>query len=620
MYSDRNVVCLLILSILSFFCSCSVSKRILALEESGKSISLSLPSYIEEEDIKEASAELKGVDESSGSVIMNAVLDSATGNMVASDVIKASKVTARFRHAAERNGRVSLAFDVSVPPEMLESSWQLRLFPVMDVAGDSLYLEPLFVTGSGYRSAQERGYQRYRAFLSSIIRDSTDFIMLHSLEVFIRRHFPDTYSMKNDSSYVSEAAAENLFGVSKREVLEHYTRYGLMKRNERRKRTSEKMLAKVLGPVKDRIRLDTVLYSPSGDMIYRYIQVVESKPGLKKIPVTVFGGIYELGKKLYSLPEPENIVFYISSLSTLADTSSRYVVRVVERNVYESKNAVIDFGQGSSEIDLSLYKNEEEFMKVKTWAEKIFASDKFETDSVVVTASCSPEGSYRFNEVLSKSRAESAMTLFSSCFPEIDKGIFRTSYIPENWTVLKQKVTLDLNVSKSSRNSILSLDAEKRPDYSEAKLKSFPEYGYIKEKIYPGLRNVRFDIFMHRNGMQKDTIHTAEIDTVYEAGLKALFAMDYRRAVAVLGKYCDYNSALAYISAGYDEKAWNVISNIRKRTPKSDYLAALVLSRLGKLEMAYDYFRHSVEADPYMLHRGRLDPEMAEVVKKYENE
>ena len=604
---------------LSALCSCSVSRRISDLEESGKSISLSLPSDVMESK-KDVPADLKSGNESGRSVIMNAVLDSVTGDMVATDVIKASTVTARFRHAAERNGRVSLAFDVSVPPEMLESSWQLRLFPVMDVAGDSLYLEPLFITGSGYRSAQERGYQRYRAFLSSIIRDSTDFLMLHSLEIFIKRHFPETYSMKNDSSYVSEADAENLFGVSKKEVLEHYTRDGLIKRNDRRKRVSEKMLEKVLGPVKNKIRLDTVIYSPSGDLIYRYIQVVESSPGLKKIPVTVYGGIYELGKKLYSLPEPENIVFYISSLSTLADTSSRYVIKVIERNIYESKNAVIDFNQGSSEVDLTLYKNEEEFLRVRNWAERIFESEKFVADSVVVTASCSPEGRYRFNEILSKSRAESAMTLFSSCFPEIDKGVFRTSYIPENWSALKRMVSLDSNISDLSQNAVLLLDEVQKPDYSEAELKRLPEYGYIKEKIYPELRNVRFDIFMHRKGMQKDTIHTAETDTVYAAGLEALCSLDYKKAVEILGKYCDYNSALAYLSVGYDEKAWSIISGIRNPTSKSDYLAALVLSRLGKLEMAYSYFRHSVDADPSMLHRGRLDPEMDYVVKKYEIE
>lgn len=619
MCSDRNIPCLLVLLSLMILCSCSVSRRISELRDSGKNVVLSLPSdYVEEKDTAKPSSTEYLPD--GKSVIMNAVLDSITGDMVASDVIQASKITARFRHAAERNGKVSLAFDVSVPPEMLESAWQLRLYPVMDILGDSLCLEPLFVTGAGYRSAQEKGYQRYKAFLSSIIKDSTDFLMLHSLEMFIQRYFPDTYSMKTDSSYVSADEVENIFGVCRKEVVEHYTRQGLIRRNERKKKISEKLLSKVIAPVNSKVRLDTVIYSSSGELVYRYVQTIESRPGLKKIPVSVSGGIYELGRQLYSFPEPENIVFYISSLSALADTASKYTFKVIERNVYEDKIAVIDFSQGSSQIDLSLGRNEDEFNSVMDWAGKILSSEKYETDSIVVTASCSLEGRYSFNELLSRSRAESAMLFFSNCFPDLDKQVFKASYIPENWSGLKKMVASDNRISRSSKNAILSFDAIKTPDCTEMKLKSLPEYEYIKESLYPGLRNVKFGIFMHRKGMQKDTVHTAEIDSTYMEGVKALTSLDYRKAIELLGKYEDYNSALAYLSAGYDEKAWKVISKIREHTPKSYYLASLALSRLGKLEKAYRYFKYCVEADSYMLHRGRLDPEMNEVVKQYENE
>lgn len=45
---------------------------------------------------------------SEGPIIMNAIRDSETGEMVASDVIVASKVTARFRNVAERAGYVTI--------------------------------------------------------------------------------------------------------------------------------------------------------------------------------------------------------------------------------------------------------------------------------------------------------------------------------------------------------------------------------------------------------------------------------------------------------------------------------------------------------------------------------
>ena len=52
------------------------------------------------------------------------------------------------------------------------------------------------------------------------------------------------------------------------------------------------------------------------------------------------------------------------------------------------------------------------------------------------------------------------------------------------------------------------------PDKAERAISALPQYRYLREKIYPKLRSVRFDFHLHRVGMQKDTIHTSELDTV----------------------------------------------------------------------------------------------------------
>ena len=83
---------------------------------------------------------------SDGPIIMNAIRDSETGEMVATDVISASKVTARFRNVAERAGYVSISFDVSVPSGMSDSQWQLKISPTMRIQQDTLSLEPIFIT------------------------------------------------------------------------------------------------------------------------------------------------------------------------------------------------------------------------------------------------------------------------------------------------------------------------------------------------------------------------------------------------------------------------------------------------------------------------------------------
>ncbi|EJW97403.1 hypothetical protein EVA_14491 [gut metagenome] len=144
---------------------------------------------------------------------MNAIRDTETGEMVATDVIAASKVTARFRNLAERNGQVEVEFDINVPSSIIQSRWRLKLVPELTLMDLRQELEPVYITGMKYRERQLRGYQRYQAFINSIISDTTVFIRKALLETFLQRHYPDTYAMKTDSSFVPEPEAENIFGV-----------------------------------------------------------------------------------------------------------------------------------------------------------------------------------------------------------------------------------------------------------------------------------------------------------------------------------------------------------------------------------------------------------------------
>ena len=64
-------------------------------------------------------------------ILMKAVKDELTGDMVANEVLDAAIVTARFRNIAERRGKVDLQFQVIVPAAMQDSKWQLRFYPDM---------------------------------------------------------------------------------------------------------------------------------------------------------------------------------------------------------------------------------------------------------------------------------------------------------------------------------------------------------------------------------------------------------------------------------------------------------------------------------------------------------
>lgn len=555
---------------------------------------------------------------SEGPIIMNAIRDSETGEMVASDVIVASKVTARFRIVAERAGYVTIGFDITVPAAMADSRWQLKVRPMMRILADTLELDPVYITGSGYRAAQLRGYERYRAFLATIITDTADFVHLRQLEVFLERHFPETYAMKNDSSLISEPMAENLFGVTQRDALYHYTSHLRRTINERRKLRAARLYDRyVKDPiVTEGIRLDTVLVSADGDFTYCYEHTFKSRPNLRKVMVALDGDLYEMGEHLTALPFPDELTFYISSLSSLADMTPRYRMTIVERMVYDNTKALIDFEVGKAVIDTLLGDNASEICRVRRCIENVLARDDLELDSLVIVASCSPEGSFESNRRLSQARSKAVLEHIGGYVPEEWRDSLIASSLPENWSQLALLVENDTVISPDMRKNISSMIASmKNPDRTEKELSRLSEYRYLREKLYPQLRSVRFDFYLHRKGMQKDTIHTTEIDSVYMAGLQALRDLDYKRAVGILRPYDDYNAALAFMSADYNHSALDVLGRLDDRDPKVCYLMAMVLARLGQLEEAMKYFELCIAYDPYMEHRANLDPEMHQLVK-----
>lgn len=603
--------------------SCSPYRKMQKIRSGAVEMTLSVPEEppIEEEEDSEVQIDSIRSTLSDEPIIMNAIKDTETGEMIATDVINASKVTARFRNVAERAGYVSISFDVSVPAAMSDSEWQLKILPFMAIQEDTVLLDALYITGEKYRAEQLRGYQRYRAFLASIITDTTDFIRLGQLEIFIERHYPETYAMKRDSSIIPAPQAENLFGVTQREALIHYTKQMKWRFNERRKGRAGKMYEKyVKDPiVTEGIRLDTVLTSSDGDFIYRYVHTFRSRPKLRKVTVSLDGKLYEKGECIHEFPFPDELTFYISSLSTLVDDRPKYRMFVLERTVYDNTKAFIDFRQGSSVVDTLLGDNASELRRVLRCIDDVVARDDLELDSLVIVASCSPEGSYALNRKLSAARSEAVRRYIGRYVPEEWRDSLKASELPENWDQMRKLVANDTVMSASAKEKITSLiDGMKDPDRVESRIASMPEYRYLREKVYPKLRSVRFDFHMHRTGMLKDTVHTTELDTVYMAGIEALKSLDYKKAVSVLRPYDDYNAALAFMSADYNHSALDVLGRLDDTDPKVCYLKAMVLSRLGLHDEALKYYDLCLAYDPYMRHRANLDPEMHLLVKRRE--
>ena len=122
-----------ILSGLVFLYSCSAQKKLDRIKKGETpSAQLSLgrqESFIPEIKNEKVSRDTLKIKDEDGTeiLIMKAVKDEETGEMVAADVLDAAMVTARFRNIAERKGKVDLAFQVIVPASMRDSSGSIRI-------------------------------------------------------------------------------------------------------------------------------------------------------------------------------------------------------------------------------------------------------------------------------------------------------------------------------------------------------------------------------------------------------------------------------------------------------------------------------------------------------------
>ena len=580
-------------------------------------------------------------------LIMNAIKDE-NGDMVAHDVIDAAVVTARFRNVAERHGKVDIEFQVTVPAHMQDSKWQLRFHPDMYILEDTLHLDNIIITGNEYRKAQLRGYQQYERFLASIITDSTLFINRWQLELFIERNIPALFAMKNDTTYVSDEQFASVYGVTEREAVIHYTNDLARRRNERRKARKEQMYHRyVKAPIiTEGIRLDTVMVASNGDFIYNYIQTINTRPKLRKVDIVLSGDIYEQENHLYTIPQSDPLTFYISSLSAFVDNTERYMTKVIERRVEANTACYIDFALGKADIDERLGYNREEIGRIKGNLTDLLKNEKFDLDSITISAYASPEGSVKANGELSLRRARSASGYFSNYLNDVrdslrreagfniaidDSGKEKVSrkverddnirFIShsggENWDMFRSLVESDDELTDEWKEHFRQVcDDVRNLDAREKELSRDPLYKHLRETVYPRLRVVKFDFFLHRKGMVKDTVHTTVLDTAYMAGVQAIRDRDYETAITILRPYNDYNTAIAYCSMDYNASALSILETL-DRTAQVNYMLAILYSRRGDDEQAVKHYLRSCDQDPSYVHRGNLDPEISALVKRY---
>lgn len=635
----------LAMAVFAVIAGCSTPRKLRKTTEEEKTITIQLPPQehnlreIKDEVIKKDTLVVKDFD-GNEVTLMETIIDEE-GNEMAHETLQAAKVTARFRNVAERSGRVLIEFETTIPMHLIDTKWQLRFYPKMYIQEDTLDMEPLLITGQTYREAQLRGYEHYNRFINSIISDSTEFLRLEALEVFLQRNIPEVFQFKTDSSYVSEEVFYSYYGLTQQEVVKHYTRKWKVGINDRKEKRRQRMYKRLIkSPITyEGVKLDSVVNEVSGDITYIYSQAINSRPKLRKIDIVLSGEIYDYGKKIYSIPPTEKLTFYISSLNVFTRDIVRYKTKVIERKAEANTSADLSFAVGKWDIEVNLDDNKREISRIKSTLVKLVNNEEFDIDSIVVSAAASPEGLLADNKSLSQKRAESVSSFFRDWVKErqdslrFERGFkvdedgnivqeeltpinFISSERGEDWEHLTELVDADTVMTAEQKKDFHNLLNNKNLDQREKLMQSKSYYSHVRNHFYPQLRRVRFDFHMHRKGMVKDTVHTTVLDSTYMYGLQLLRDTDYDKALEILRPYKDYNTAVVYCATGKNKSALQILEKLEKDA-QVNYMLAVIYSRENRFQEAVQCYMHACAQDPSYIHRGNLDPEISLLIDRY---
>lgn len=616
--------------------SCAGGRKLGRVRDNGITASVSAGTLEDvfseaETDSLSAKVEVVEVQDLSGNrIIMNAVLDEESGEMVASEQLDEIVVEARFRHVAERNGKVDIVFELAVPAELQKSMWQVRFTPKFAFQGDTLNGEKIFITGENFRKVQEWEYRMYNTYVERVVPENMADTMYDRTK--LRERFIARYGEEKG-----------------REAAAHYRMSVKEKINRRLEKAKGKVYDQfVVDPYPNGgVRLDSVVYNAGEEKIrYFYVQTIPVTPGLKRVDMVMEGDLHTNGRQLCKLRGTDPITYYISSISAFTDNTERYLKKVVYRDLHFETMYNIGFEKGKWEVDRRLFSNATELHNLKKNLSEIMENEGFVMDSILITAACSPEGNVHLNNKLSMQRGESikkyVLEYMRSCRDSMQRGLWEISMddtydaedslrnsgisllgdnnvkitgVSEDWETFYRLVEEDSLVHDAGA-MVNILKRESDWDKRERLLRERKDFIYIQDGIYPKLRRVKFNFKLHRKGMLKDTVHTTVLDSVYMQGVEALRNRDYKVAVKLLRPYGCYNTAVAYVCMDYNNSALEILGRL-PRDARRDYMLAVVHSRLGNEKLAVEYFLNSVEQDDQMRYRGNLDPEISVLIKKY---
>lgn len=555
----RNILFLTMLSTLVI--SCTLTRR---MERKGERAVLSLFQKTEQQD--SISTQKKSLSEgwvkrpNGDSLFWSEALTDEDGERRMLIHLEEVRVVGRSKVVVERLGQVTLDFQITVPEQLQGNCLGIVITPQLHDGDSTTKLEQLVVRGGLYGRLQERDswqFDRYRERMNSLMRNAVDSVRESVLDKAYHRivRFPYAEGARLDSV------------VQNRECFDYF-----------------------------------------------YTQQVKPRNDSKQLFVTLEGEVQGLDGSRYKLPHSDTLCFTVSSMLSLIDTLPRFCVRVIDKYAVVQDRNYIAFRVNETELCDTLGDNRRQLERIVTLMDSIVDLEEYYLDSLVMTASSSPEGSFSRNNSLAKERGYALRDYLRGYFGEGIDTTVTVRWVAEDWKTLEKMILEDDSITDKEQIREL-ITEEKDPDMREKKIKDlFPKhYSYIRHKYYPQLRCVDFRYNLRRRNMIKDTIHTTEPDTLYARGVQLLRERRYADAVNLLYAYKDRNSLIALLSLGYDRSAYEIAQGLPQGA-ENDYLHAIAAMRVGLRDEAEKYYNRAAKKEPRLKFRAKLDPELTELV------
>lgn len=489
------------------------------------------------------------------------------------------EVVAKSKTLPERNGMVTISFIVMVPQEYLQSGWRIKVEPSLDNNGDVKALQPVVVTGSEFKYISDR-----------------------------KRFYQDK-NMKSDIAL-------------ERRLLERRNKRSVYRYKDNKEVDSLKNILSNWQEWRDGFyahdwRLDSVIQKKE-NFEYYYNQDFPSEDMEKKLKLSFVATVEDLDGQSYPLPAGDTLNYFISSMMQFLDRTPRYVRHTIYRKATENASCLVNFPVGSTEVIDTLGSNKEELGRVPSKMREINEGNEFVIDSIILKAGCSPEGGYAANKLLAAGRAASLHSYLAPVLGTNAEAVELVKEQPqaENW----EKLTALIKEKElPNKDGVLEvIQNTEDPDQREFKIREeYPEdYEVIRNELYPMLRAVDFVFYLSRRGMVEDVVYTNVIDTAYANALKLMDRRKYKEAMPKLLEYQDWNTAICYMSLGYNDTAIKIFEK-QKQSADRDYMLAILYSRVGKIEKAVETFMSCCKEDESKIDRGELDPEISRLMDKY---